>query len=196
MLTGILIGVLTLGILTGAGILTAVCLCAGKTRETRPSDCILVLGARVWPDGRLSNSLLYRCETALEAWRAGLAPEIIVAGGGGDDEPVSEARAMRDWLVAQGVPEERVHMEDTSTDTRENFSNAMAIMADRGWRTAAVVTNDYHMERALWIARDAGLEACGLPAPSPKKPWTVIVSRCRETVSWTLYGLRRISGVR
>lgn len=174
------------------GLLAAVCVCADRTRIPKPGDCIIVLGARVWPSGRMSNSLKYRCESALEAWKGGIAQNIIVTGGQGADEPVSEASAMRAYFLENGVPEENVFAEDASANTIENFKNAKKIMEDRGWRTAVVVTNDYHVQRALWIARDAGISASAAAAKSPDRISTRVISRLRETVSWCLYAFRRI----
>lgn len=183
---------IALGAIVFLGVLTAVCLCAGRERMAQTSDCIIVLGARVWPSGRMSNSLLYRCESALEAWKSGIAENIIVTGGQGSDEPVAEASAMRAYFLENGVPAENVFAEETSVNTIENFTNAKEIMDTHGWRTAAVVTNDYHVQRALWIARDAGIDACGIAASSSDRLSTLVLSRLRETVSWCLYAVRRV----
>ena len=177
----------------GAFVLTEVCVSAADRTPPSPSDCVIVLGARVWPDGRLSNSLEYRCESALEAWRTGVAPAIIVCGGKGANEPEIEAVAMKRWLVAHGVPEAVIYSDETSTNTVENLENARAIMQANGFATAAVCTSDYHLRRALWIARDAGIAATGLAAKSPRKPDTVVLNRLRESCSWVLYWLRRIA---
>lgn len=180
------------GMLAGAGVLTAVCVCAGRERRAENSDCIVVLGARVWPSGRMSTSLLYRCERALKAWQDGVAGNIIVCGGQGDDEPAAEADVMKAYFLENGVPEGNVIAESESVNTIENLKNAKKIMDANGWRTAAVVTNDYHVERSLWIAKDAGIDACGIAAPSSERVGTLILSRLRESVSWVLYVLRKV----
>ena len=192
MLAILLIAVVALGALTGLSVLTAVCVCAGRTHEPRPADCVIVLGAHVWMDGRMSNALIYRCEAALGAWRDGLAPALIVCGAQGNDEPEPEAMAMRRWFIAHGVPGDRVIAEPDSINTRQNLLNAQGIMARNGWRTAAVCTNDYHLTRALWLARDLGLDATGIPAPSTKDPLSFARGRLRETCSWILYFIRKI----
>ena len=192
MVVKILIALVLVGALTFLSILTAVCLCAGRTFETQPADCIIVLGAHVWMDGRMSNALLYRCEAALQAWKNGVAPNIIVCGAQGSDEPETEAAAMRRWMLDHGVPEGSVVAEPDSLNTMQNLQNAMAIMAEKGWRTAAVCSNNYHLTRALWLARDAGLEATGIAAPSTKDPVSFARGRLRETCSWILYFLRRV----
>lgn len=192
MLLTILIIVVALGALTGVSLLTAVIVCSGRTYESKPADCIVVLGAHVWMDGRMSNALTYRCEAALEAWRQGLAPVIIVCGAQGKNEPEPEAHAMRRWMIAQGVPEDQVIAEDRSRDTRQNLANARAIMLERGLETADVCTSDYHLTRALWMARDEGLRASGISARSTKDITSFVKGRLRETCSWILYFLKRI----
>ena len=181
-----------LGAVMFVALVGAVCVCAEIERAVSPSDCIIVLGARVRPDGTLSDSLRYRCEAALAAWREGLAPSLIVCGAQGKDEPMREAEAMRGWLMAQGVPEAAIVAEGASFNTEQNLQNARALMDERGWKSAIVVTSDYHLQRALWLARDAGIEACGIPAESPHPLGTRLKDRLREACSWGVYALRKV----
>ena len=177
--------------LAGLGILTAVCLNAGREWTAEPADCIVVLGAHVWKDGRMSNSLRHRCEAAYEAWKAGLAPAIIVTGGQGPDEPGPEARYMAAWMRERGVPDSALFVDEAALDTTQNMINARAIMEANGMVTAAICTSDYHLCRALWLARDHGIRATGgVPSPSPTDLKSLVVSRIRETCSWILYFLR------
>ena len=169
----------------------AVCLCARLPRRAQPADCLVVLGARVWPDGRMSETLRLRCAAALEAWRAGQAKAIVVCGGRGRDEPVAEAEAMRAFLLDNGVPPAAIAVDADSASTRENLANARRIMAARGWSRAAIVTSDYHLQRALWLARDLGMCASGVAAPSPRRRASRLTNRAREAVSWALYAVRR-----
>lgn len=194
MLAKIVIAVVIAGALTGLSVLTAVCVCAGRTYEDRPADCAVVLGAHVWMDGRMSNALTYRCEAALAAWQKGRVSAIIVCGAKGDNEPEAEAVAMRRWMLDHGVPEDRLIAEAESINTRQNLVNAKAIMARNGWRTAAVCTSDYHLTRALWLARDVGLDATGIPARSTRDPISFARGRLRETCSWVLYFIRKMAG--
>lgn len=188
----LLLGLAGLCALAGIAVLVAVCACARIRRVPGKSDCIVVLGARVWRFGRLSNALRYRCRAACEAWRAGVAPVLIVCGGQGSDEDEAEATAMKRFLIAQGVPAEAVFTDATSTTTRENLVNARAIMAEHGLATCAVCTSDYHLQRALWLARDLGLRATGIAAPSTQNPFNRARGRLRETVSWILYFIKKV----
>ena len=143
-------------------------------------------------DGHLSNVLDYRLETAKAAWERGLAPKIILCGGQGRDEPRPEAEAMAEALMARGVSPECLIVENTSSNTQQNLENAKAIMDKRNMKTAIVCTSDYHLRRALWLSRDAGITATGLPAPSTRDFFSLSRGRLRETCSWILYFIRRL----
>ena len=156
------------------------------------SDVIIVLGARVKPDGSLSNSLEYRLQTALQVYEQGYASSFIVCGAQGSDEPTTEAEAMRNYLVAQGVPQESIFMDDQSINTRENLQNAYAIMQENGMSSAIVVTNAYHVARAKSLCREIGIDALGAAAQMPRGffiPWKM---RVRESISWIIYLLRKV----
>ena len=188
----IIVALACAGVVAFMALVGAVCVRANIVRTPVSSDCIIVLGARVRPDGTLSDSLRYRCESALAAWEQGLAPFLIVCGAQGTDEPVAEAEAMRAWLTERGVPEENIVLEADSYNTEQNLENAHALMQARGWESAIVVTSDYHLERALWIARDAGVEASGIAAESPHPLGIWLKNRLREACSWCVYALKKI----
>ena len=171
----------------------AVCICARLPRKQRAADCLIVLGARVRPDGTPSHTLENRCMAAIDVWRSGRCAACIVCGGRGKNEPETEAAVMRAFLLNRGVPQERVFVEDRSMNTIENLRNAREIMKAQGLRRAAVVTSDYHLTRALWIARDLGIDANGVAARGPKRPAHILKSRISETGSWFLYLFRKIN---
>lgn len=188
----ILAALIALGILTEIVLFTAVCACSERTYPDTNADCVIVLGARVWPDGEVSNSLGYRLDEALAAYHAGRVHKIIVTGARGDDEPVAEAIASRDYLTARGVPGTDILLDAESYDTVQNLQHAKRLMEENGLETALLSTSDYHITRSVWIARDVGIDVIPLPAQSPKTPSTWVLNRVRETVSWVLYGLNRI----
>ena len=188
----ILAGLIALGILIEAVLFAAVCFCSLRKYPDTQADCVIVLGARVWPDGVVSNALGYRLDEALEAYNKGLVKKIITTGARGGDEPVAEAIASRDYLMARGVPEEDILMDAESYDTVQNLQHAKRIMQENGLQTALLCTSDYHIIRGTWIAGEVGVEVYPLPAQSPKKPVTWVMNRVRETISWVLYGMNRI----
>ena len=169
-----------------AMLFTAVCLCALRGRHVRHGDCILVLGAKVRPDGSMSNALRLRCERALQLFEQGAA-SYIIACGGVCDGPISEASVIRAFLTEKGVPAERILLEDQSVNTWENLINARKIMDAHGMHRAVLVTSDYHLTRALWMAKGQGLNAVGAASLSSRKLSHFVRTRFRESISWILY---------
>jgi uncharacterized SAM-binding protein YcdF (DUF218 family) len=171
------------------GLMCAVFVSEKTPRTLSKRDAIIVLGARIMPDGELSTTVLHRVQTALKAYQDGYGKLIIVCGAKGRDEPETEAGAMAKWLLANGVPQSVLVVEDKSTDTIENLNNAKAEMSVRGLSTSIVVTSDYHLTRALWLAKDQGLDAIGAAAPGNITWGQRIESRFREGLSWINYAL-------
>lgn len=172
------------GVLIEGALFAAVCACAHIRREACPSDVIIVLGAQVRPTGEPSNILEYRLIAASELYARALAPVIIVCGAQGGDEPMPEAVIMRDYLMQKGVPEHAILLEDKSTSTITNLENAKAIMDERGFESAIIATSDYHMTRALYVARKLSIDASGASSHSPASPYGFFINRFRETLSW------------
>ncbi len=150
---------------------------------------MLVLGAQVYETGEPSKQLLARLETALAYRNAHPDVIIITCGGQGDNEPAAEGDVMRSWLIDRGVPEDRVFAESASVNTKDNIARARAFIADEN-ESIIVVTSDYHLPRALAIARDAGLKVCGLGAPTLPEWW--IKNHFREVLAWGKYFLMKI----
>ncbi len=183
-------GVLVLaavGAVVELGLMGVVFLAEKTPRPLEKRDAIIVLGARIMPDGELSTTVLHRVQTALKLYKDGYAPLIIACGAQGADEPETEAGAMARWLIEKGVPASDVVVEDKSTDTIENLQNARAEMVARGLKTAIVVTSDYHVTRALWLAKDQGLDAIGASAPGNITFGQRIAARFNESLSWVNY---------
>lgn len=137
-----------------------------KTDAAPQSDYLIVLGAGV-NGSAPSLSMVNRLEAALDYLETYPDAVAIVSGGQGAGEDVTEASAMRDWLVAHGMPESRIVQEDQSTSTRENLENSFAIIRSRGGDPAdgvAVVSSEYHLYRAKQMARALGAKPLGVAA--------------------------------
>lgn len=143
----------------------------GEDWSALPADAVLVLGAGV--NGKTPSLTL---QTRIDATIVYLAshPDIpvVLSGGQGEGEAISEAEAMRRSLAAAGIAEERLLLEEQSTSTAENFAYSKAVLEDAGVNTEnaviAVVTNDFHSVRAQLIAGQAGLTTLSVSA---KLPW-------------------------
>ena len=178
------------GALSYIGLFTYVCVAEKTVPAPEATDLIIVLGAQVRPDGTPSVQLEYRLETALAAWQA--RPQTIVCcGGKAGQEPETEGAVMRAWLIARGVPEEDVLAETASGTTKENIRNALAMLPDTP-KKVLIVTSDYHLPRALSIARDCGLDVCGAAAPTLPEYW--LKNRAREALGWGKYLLGKVFG--
>ena len=128
-------------------------------------DWIIVLGAQV--RGRyITNSLRQRLDTALAYAERFPGCSVIVSGGQGPGEEISEAEAMARYLSENGIPESRIFREGRSTSTRENFRFSRKY-ADAEHDKVGIVTNDFHIYRSSLIARQEGYEKIHLlPADS------------------------------
>lgn len=125
----------------------------------------LILGAKV--NGETpSLSLQYRLEEALAY--AEKYPDVlfILSGGQGPDEDISEAEAMRRYLMEHGIDEERLLMEPLSTSTYENIRNSKKLMPE-DITEITIITSDYHLARARYIAAKLDLQSDALPAKTP-----------------------------
>ena len=189
----LLIVILAVLLLLPLGLFAAVCICAKLPRRRGSADCMIVLGAHIKPDRRMSNALQYRCETALKLWQEGLAKTIFLCGGQCTMDPCPEAEVMREFFLESGIPEDCLILEDKSTNTIQNLRNAKAIMEARGYACAAMITSDYHLTRSLWIAWDVGINVWGIAAPSPHTPRGFAKTRFKEAASWLLYLRRKLN---
>ena len=151
------------------------------------SDVIVVLGASQF-DGRPSSVLEARLEHAEELYDEGVAPRVVTVGGGQPGDRYTEARAGERYLEDQGV-EDVIAVEEGS-DTLESLEAVSALMADRGWQTAVLVTDPWHAMRSLRMADDAGIEAVSSPTrrgPSVRTRSTEVRYIARETAAYLYY---------
>ena len=139
-------------------------------QETDVPDFIVVLGAQVQGDGP-SLTLRKRLDRTLEFLQEHPDKTVIVSGGQGADEAHTEASVMAQYLLARGAQPAQVIEEDQASNTRENLLFSAALAEARGIDTSRVliVTSDFHMCRAKYIARTLGMEPYGLT--SSTWPW-------------------------
>jgi uncharacterized SAM-binding protein YcdF (DUF218 family) len=120
------------------------------------ADYLIVLGARV--KGTVpSLAFASRINTAAKYLKKNKDTLVIASGGKGPGEDISEAESIRRELVNQGINETRIILEDQSTDTYENINFSKKLIPE-GAKIGLVVTNNFHLYRAVSIARDYGLQ--------------------------------------
>jgi len=128
--------------------------------EDIPNDnyAIIVLGAGVRNDGTPSDILADRLETSLEVYRSNLGNVFILSGDHGREE-YNEVRAMKDYIMKDNIDEKIIFMDHAGFSTYDSMYRAKEIFkVDK----AIIVTNEYHLPRALYIARKLGIEAYGV----------------------------------
>ncbi len=127
------------------------------------ADAIVVLGARVLAGGAPSASLRARAEAGAALWHAGGAP-FVVTTGATHGQPPGEAVVARRILIEAGVPTDAIRIEEKSRNTRGNLLYARGLVTgSRVW----IVTEPFHMGRALVLAREVGFEPLPWPVVSP-----------------------------
>ena len=144
---------------------------ASKGNTTQTPDVLLILGCRVRGETP-EETLQMRIDAAAEYLLKNKNVIAIACGGiVHEDQYKSEAQAISESLVAQGVEIERIILEDKSTTTQENFRNAIEIlnkMSDEKLKVA-ILSSEHHLLRANCLAKKCGLEVTTIPAPSPRK---------------------------
>lgn len=124
------------------------------------SHTAIVLGAYVDPDGRLCDMLADRVDTAVDLYRSGKVEKILMTGDHGLSS-YDEVNGMRKYAQARGVPARDIFMDHAGFSTYDSMFRAREVFRVE---SAVVITQDFHLPRAVYTARKLGLEAVGLSA--------------------------------
>jgi uncharacterized SAM-binding protein YcdF (DUF218 family) len=160
--------------MTTAGI---VCLCWvttlcavlswGLQDDARPADAIVVMGAAQYA-GHPSPALRARLDHAVTLWERGLAPRMILTGGTGTGETVSEAAVSRTYVLSRGVSDTAILLENEGRTSSESLHSAAELMHARGMHEAIIVSDPFHMLRLEILGRRFGINPLTSPAlPTP-----------------------------
>jgi uncharacterized SAM-binding protein YcdF (DUF218 family) len=148
---------------------------ARETGVPRPADAIVLLGAAVRPDGSPSPSLRARIDGAEACWRAGLAP-VIVCTGAHHLHPPGEAVVAARELRSRGIPEAALLLDEKSRNTLGNLVQARGLLPERS-REVFLVTEPFHMGRAMLLAEQVGFSPIPWPVTGPA--WERPTSRAK-----------------
>lgn len=162
------------GVLSFCALLGAV-LYGSYDHITGEPQVMVILGCQVMADGDPSVLLQDRLDTALDYLEEHPDLTVVVSGGQGSNEPVSEARCIADVLIQGGVAEEQIRLEDQSSNTMENLVFSRELLAREGIEVeetdVLVVSNGFHLTRARMLAGRFGYgEISTLAAPSSHLP--------------------------
>ena len=146
------------------------------------ADCIVILGCKVKEDGQPSDMLRDRLQRGIELYRLGAAPKIIMSGDHGRKN-YNEVGTMKQYAVEAGVPSSDVFMDHAGFSTYETVYRAKEIF---GAKKVVIVTQKYHLYRALYIAKSLGLEAVGVDSDLEtyrgqlKRDVREVLARCKD----------------
>lgn len=165
-------------------IVTAVIITFGPDTADGSEDAVIVLGCAVIGD-RPSNTMYARTTAAVQYYKKNPNAVFVLSGGRGAQETISEAEAMKRLMLAGGIPENRLIIEDKATSTSENYIYSKKLLDSyfngRPY-TAAYVTNDFHCYRAGRLAYINGFtDIRCIPAPTPKG--AVLLCYAREVLA-------------
>lgn len=133
--------------------------------EVYSAERVLVLGSLIYED-RPSEVLQSRLDTAINLLDKNKNAVLVLCGGQGSNEVMPEAEMMKKYLLSKGVPQDKIFTEDKSTNTIQNIENAKQLYNLENYKTA-VITSEFHLERARRLMMQAGLDGYGMPAPTP-----------------------------
>ncbi len=131
-----------------------------KQLDADPADgaTALILGAKVHKDGRLSDMLRDRMDTGIALYHEGKVQKLLLSG---DDSGVGEVRAMKAYALAHGIAEEDILCDGEGYSTYESVTRAKNVYEEED---LVIVTQKYHLYRALYTANDLDLDAVGADA--------------------------------
>ena len=159
-------------------------------QDARPqSDAIVVLGSAQY-NGVPSSIFEARLEHAIALYQQGVAPVIVTVGGKKSGDQFTEAEAGRDYLAAGGIPAGALLAVPEGVDTLESMRAVASTFRDRGWRTAVLVSDPWHVMRAQRMAQDQGIDASSSPTrqgPAVQTRATQFRYILRETAAYLLY---------
>ena len=163
-----------------------------EKEKVRRADVLIVLGCSLY--GKTPSPLLEkRLESAIKLYKKKLVKDIIVSGGQGNGEKTTEAQGMRNYLISKGIAKNKIILEKNSHNTEQNLKYSLKIMREHKFKTALVVTNKFHIYRAIKLSKDVGLKAQGFAAPMIEdRPGITLLYFTREGASFTKYYILKI----
>lgn len=134
----------------------------GKRDEKTSSDVAIVLGAGT-SNGEVSPVYRERINHGIWLYENGYADYLILTGGVGEGNSVSDAYIAKQYAISKSVPEQAIFIEEKSTITEENLENSKIIMDKNSFNMAIIVSDPLHMKRAMLMAKDYDIVACSSP---------------------------------
>lgn len=130
--------------------------------DLKEADVAIVLGAANW-DTKPSPVLKERLNHAVWLYKEGYVDHLIFTGGKYVPDAMAESEVSKQYAIDQGVAAEDISIEIESTNTEENLEYAAAILREKGWKKATLVSDPFHMKRSILIANHLGMDVYASP---------------------------------
>ncbi len=166
----LIMGLMILGII--GAISLSIAMIQAANDQPKEENIVVILGCKV-RNGAPSLMLQRRLDAAVAYLQQHDVP-VIVCGGQGADESISEAQCMQEYLIAHGIAENRIYQDAISASTLENLENAKEIIEQQEWLPEiTIITDGYHQFRAALIAHNLKLKTSAISA---KTSWYLVPS--------------------
>lgn len=158
---------------------------AEEATQINDADCIIVLGCRVWSDNTPSAMLSDRLKRGVELYKAGAAPKLLMSGDHGRED-YDEVNVMRKYAEEEGVDSKDIFTDHAGFSTYETMYRAKEVFKAK---KVIIVTQSYHLYRAVYDAEKLGLEAVGVVSyerdydnKQPYRDMREIAARCKDFI--------------
>ncbi len=158
---------------------------AEEATQISDADCIIVLGCRVWSDNTPSAMLSDRLKRGVELYKAGAAPKLLMSGDHGRED-YDEVNVMRKYAEEAGVDSKDIFTDHAGFSTYETMYRAKEVFKAK---KVIIVTQSYHLYRAVYDAEKLGLEAVGVASyerdydsKQPYRDVREIAARCKDFI--------------
>lgn len=121
-------------------------------------DCIMVLGCQVKESGEPSHMLRDRLQRGVEVYGFGVSEKLLMSGDHGRTD-YNEVKTMKHYAIDEGIDSKNIFMDHAGFSTYESIYRAKEVF---GVKKMVIITQEYHLYRALYIAEKLGIEACGV----------------------------------
>ncbi|MEG0384962.1 MAG: YdcF family protein [Solibacillus sp.] len=138
-----------------------------ENKASGENEYVIILGAKVNPGGVPSLTLANRLQVAADYLHNYPHVIAIVSGGQGADEDRTESSVMKEYLLAEGIASKRILVEDEATSTYENLLYSKRLLPEEVTEVT-IISNDFHLRRASYLAEKIGFQVDVLAAPTPK----------------------------
>ncbi|ELK47994.1 UNVERIFIED_CONTAM: YdcF family protein [Halobacillus marinus] len=134
----------------------------GEEEPVQKADAAIVLGAAQW-NGKPSPVFEGRLKQGIELYKDGKVDYLVLTGGRSENAASSEGETGKAYAMEHGVPEEHILYEDRSMVTEENLTNAKEVAEQKGIHTYILVSDQFHLKRAVGMAKNQGMNVRGVP---------------------------------